>query len=207
MTPKDIIVNIHIKVGKKYIMYTEYSGDTYQLEELFKKILTLGLPTESTEDAHIDVYGDIQLRCSEVGCTNSHRLFPISDYIKYPISREGKCSGCTVQSMVNAEKIYKYFMTFTKKPDVRKEEVFKNFEKFTARADALKITKLWYTKEHWEDDKNPHIHAYIETTKSLPKSRYQFYEKVGQINKQKAKGNLIQIEDYMSKENPIVKLI
>lgn len=102
---------------------------------------------------------------------------------------------------------YKYFLTFTKKPDVDKDEVLRNFEKFCSRSSTLEITRLWYTKEHWTDDSNPHIHAYVESTRSMPKSRYKHYEKSGKIDKQKAKGSLAQIEDYMSKESEIVKLI
>jgi hypothetical protein len=102
---------------------------------------------------------------------------------------------------------YRYFMTFTKKPDIGKDEVFKNLEKFIARSDVLEITKLWYVLEHWQDDSNPHIHCYIEANRTLSHSRYKHYENVGKIDRKKAKGTLSQIEDYMSKEGEIVKVI
>lgn len=101
---------------------------------------------------------------------------------------------------------YRYFLTFTKRPDVSTETLEKTFDKFVKRAPVLEITKLWYTKEHW--DSNAHIHCYIESTRSMPRSRYSYYEKqCGKIDKQKAKGTLAQIEDYMTKESEIIKLL
>lgn len=116
------------------------------------------------------------------------------------------CPKCRNQSFLNAPKVYKYFMTWTKRPEVLPKTLESTFMEFASRQEVLQLTKLWYVKEHW--DTNAHIHVYIEARRSLPRSRYSYYEKrTGHIDKKKAKGSLDQIKDYLSKENSIVELI
>lgn len=97
---------------------------------------------------------------------------------------------------------YKYFLTFTTAPNVSFDAVRENFQKFCSRA-ALELLRIWYVEEHL--DTNPHIHVYVETSKQLSMSRLASYKKCGAINKQVARGSLVQIEDYMSKENELIK--
>ncbi len=97
---------------------------------------------------------------------------------------------------------YKYFLTFTTAPKVSFDAVRENFRKF-CRRDALALLRIWYVEEHL--DTNPHIHVYVETSKQLSMSRLAGYKKCGAINKQVARGSLDQIEDYMSKENELIK--
>lgn len=102
-------------------------------------------------------------------------------------------------------KQYRYFLTWTKKPDVHFDVVQRNFARFLDRTDTLKISRLWYVEEHLES--NAHIHCYIETARTFPRSRVRHYETAGKIDKQKAKGSLEEIEDYMSKENELKKYL
>lgn len=103
-------------------------------------------------------------------------------------------------------KEYSYFITMTKKPDVRKETLIQNLTKLSRR-EALKILHLQYCLEHWNDDANPHIHIYMRTQRYFDKSRCKAYETAGKIQVVKAKGNIHEINEYMSKENEIIILI
>jgi len=101
---------------------------------------------------------------------------------------------------------YRYFVTITKRPEVPVEQLEHVLQKIYNRSPVLEIKKLWYTKEHW--DSNAHIHCYIESTRSCPRNRFTCYEKnCGHIDLKKAKGTLAQVEDYMTKESPIVRML
>ena len=124
--------------------------------------------------------------------------------------KTGECYDCATARIANLQvglqlvqptPIYKYFLTWTKKPGVAFERVQKNFQRFLDRLDVLRITLLWYTEEHL--DSNAHIHCYFESQRTFPRSRISYYEKDGKIDKQKARGSRDEIRDYMSKENPI----
>lgn len=129
----------------------------------------------------------------------------------------GECPACYSQRTEQEEKlksealnrpptIYSYFVTITKKPDVKKEDLLDNLAKLVDRP-ALRIAHLEYVLEHWKDDSNPHIHVYMQTYRRFDKSRIRSYTKSGQWNIQKAKGNKHEIREYMGKENDYKILI
>lgn len=103
------------------------------------------------------------------------------------------------------KKIHKYFITFTKKPGANYADVKKCFQRFT-KYTSPKFTRLWYTEEHL-DQNNPHIHVYVECENIITRNMLKRLEKPGHINKQRAKGNELQIQDYLGKENDIIYLI
>lgn len=117
-----------------------------------------------------------------------------------------RCVYCQHNALADLPKVYRYFMTWTKRPDVSTDVLLHTFQKFVDRSEVLQIKRLWTAQEHW--DTNAHIHAYVEATRSLPRSRYAYYEKItGKIDKRTAKGTLQQIRDYMSKESDLKELI
>lgn len=99
---------------------------------------------------------------------------------------------------------HKFFLTFTKKPDSKPEEVFEQFKRFTKQAKP-KFKKIYYVTEH--EETNYHIHVYVECHYSLPKSYMKRFENHGKIDRQKAKGTLEDVLDYMSKEKEIIILL
>ncbi len=106
----------------------------------------------------------------------------------------------TDDTLSESVKNYKYFLTFTKKPDAKFADVQMMFHRFT-KTTAKGFQKIWYVEEHL--DSNPHLHAYIECKRSLAPAYLNRYAKYGKIDKQYAKGTHSEIKDYMEKENKI----
>ncbi len=103
-------------------------------------------------------------------------------------------------------KTYKYFMTWTTKPECSFEMVLEKFNYFIHESIfADEITLLWYADEHV--DTNVHRHVYIEMHKPLMQRNIKCYAKYGHIDHRVAKANQQQIHDYLQKENEITKLI
>ncbi len=103
------------------------------------------------------------------------------------------------------KKLYKYLLTFTKKPDIENEKVLQSVHNLAGRSHTLGIQKLMFTEEHI--DSNYHIHVYLETSKPLAKDRLTSYERFGHIDRQVAKGTLADVECYLGKENDMTILI
>jgi len=93
----------------------------------------------------------------------------------------------------------RYFITFTTKPDVSFSKVQECFQKFLSRHEALGLKFVAYSEEHVTS--NAHIHAYVESSKTLKMSHFKNYERYGRINKQRCKGTKDECIDYISKEN------
>jgi len=103
---------------------------------------------------------------------------------------------------VPEEKVYEYFITFTRKPNIDDDKQDKYFDMVMCRHKTLMIVEAQYTYEH--EDTNRHIHMYLKTKKPMKKNRFITYEKqVGTVNFQKLKGTRADCLDYMSKENTL----
>lgn len=102
------------------------------------------------------------------------------------------------------------FITLTRNPtkNCSLDDMEDQFEKILSRVKKLQITLLWYSKEHWLTDSNPHIHLYINSVKKIYKSQLDNWQKyIGNVDVQPAKGNEFAITDYLSKENEIIKFL
>lgn len=98
------------------------------------------------------------------------------------------------------EKMYKYFMTWTTKPDSSFEDVVKKFDYFATQSKFSEhIKTLWIADEHLES--NPHRHCYIECYKPIMQRNIKSFAKHGHIDRRKAKGTRREAWDYLQKEN------
>lgn len=107
------------------------------------------------------------------------------------------CNNCN--EYVEEDHSLRYFITFTTKPSSTFAKVQECFQKFLSRHEALGLKYVAFSEEHITS--NAHIHAYVESSKTLKMSHFKNYERYGKINKQRCKGTKDECIDYISKEN------
>lgn len=119
-----------------------------------------------------------------------------------------------MKSYYKNAKEYRYLITFTISPkkfetitDSLEEEI-EDFIESQSKRKALKITHFAYVRE-LHDNKRPHWHVSIKTSKCLKKDRFNYYiKKYGYIDFSKSKDtNEQESLDYLSKSGTVKELI
>lgn len=107
-------------------------------------------------------------------------------------------------------KHYYYLITFTIKPEQQIPDQYQLIEDYIKKQflrKPLQIIQSHITKEYTKSN-IPHWHVAVETTKSLAKNRFNYYQqKFGNIDISKTLTNSIESSlNYINKEQPSIQL-
>lgn len=145
--------------------------------------------------------------------TTDERRFDILELLsqrEYPKWIQTLENAVKDQKKLNKETIYRYMITFTldpsKWPEIspERESMVDDLVKQQGLRTGLGIKKYSYVKEHHANGR-PHWHAFISTTKSLKRDRFNHYiTRYGNIDISKSKAQTdANVLNYMSKEGDI----
>ncbi len=107
-------------------------------------------------------------------------------------------------------KEYRYWITWTKKPNATEDDVMSSINKFVARKQSLGLCSVDYVRELTKNGE-VHFHMRVICDKSMKKNRISHYEKHGYIKyvtvKPPYNKNWEILEEYCEKEGDIITLL